>query len=257
MAQDQGAGPKPGDSPLRAGRAPQTVWDRLNTGHPALLNEFAYMDRVGPEMFVGRYDYGTCGTVPEKAAEHAPWVKTRSNEPGALKRRNHAYVATVTPDGAESVCIYCGAATEGSPKIGFHSAGDGQPPAKDGGARPWVNLEDIPWDEPYDGPRRATPRELEAMGIRPIPDHRMLYLDEVDGMTWTGRFRVGECPAGGTHEAVLNWWPHSRDPMFSCCAFCGERWDGAPPGFWDVVQPHIKAGEILARHAEDVRRGVY
>ena len=89
-----------------------------------------------------------------------------------------------------------------------------------------------------------------------MPEYRLLYLDVVDGRTWTGQFRVGKCPAGGPHESVLNWWRHSKDPMFICRAFCVEWWMGAPLGFWDAVQPCIKVGKVLARHAEDVRRGV-
>lgn len=229
---------KPEDARLLPGRAPQRVWDRLNTGHPLAtsLNGFVYLDRVGPGMFVGRCDHGTCGAVPADAAEHAKHAEMPALDVHAVKNRNHAYMVTITPDGAEGICIYCGTTMEGCPE---------------------ADQTDMPWDEPWDRPRRATKREMEAAGVRPIPEHRLLYLDEVDGGTWTGRFRVGECPAGGPHEAVLNWWRHSKDPMFSCCAFCGEQWTGAPPGFWGVVQPPIKAEDILARHAEDVRRGVH
>ena len=229
---------KPQDSEMRPRRAPQSVWDVLNTGHPVAssLSGFAYLDRVGPEMFVGRYDHGTCGTIRADDANHAEWVDTPALDVRAVKARNHAYVITVTPDGSQSVCIYCGTVMEGCPV---------------------ANPSDIRWDGHWDRPRRATRREMDAVGAQPIPERVMLYLDGVDGRAWTGRFRVGECPEGGTHEAVLYFWDCKKDALHSFCVFCGERWTGSPPGFWDVVQPHIRADEELARHAGDVRRGLY
>lgn len=226
------------DAPDRPSRSPQKVWDVLNTPNPlSLLQPFAYMDRIGPEMFVGRYDYGKCSAVPIDAGEHHHDDDEQYGPvcyPAA--RRNHAYVATITPKGADSICIYCGTTIDGCPK---------------------AKLRDIPWDEPWEKPRRATESELKAMGIKPIPEHTMLYLDEVDGHVSTGRFRVGQCKEGGTHEAVLCWWEHSRDPMFSYCVFCGEHWNGPPPGYWEEVEPSRSVAKVLVRHSEDVRKGKY
>lgn len=212
---------KPRDAENKPERAPEKIWNMLNTGTPLRTNAFAYMDRIGPEMFVGRYNHGKCGAARTDAGECD---------------RRHAYIVTITPDGAESVCIYCSATLDGCPK---------------------AKIKNIPWDEPYDGPRRATKRELEAMQIDPIPEHRMLYLDDVDGKTCTGRFRVGECPAGGPHEAVMQYWNYERDARQSFCAFCGEFWVGSPPGFWEVTEPDLTVEKVLEEHAEAVRRGTY
>ncbi len=232
------------DTDVRPKRSPQKWWELKNVPPPMPHYEgFAYVDRVGPEMFVGRYDHGRCDTVPEDAAKHIPGAGRGATgslqpEPPAepLRLRNHAYIATITPRGAESICLYCGTILKGCPK---------------------ADLRNIPWDEPYERPRRATKREMDAMKIDPVPEDCMLYLDMTDGVTWTGRMRVGECPEGGPHEAVLCWWRHGRDPMFSFCAFCGGRWHGPPPGYWDAMEPGNTVERALERHAEDVKRGLY
>lgn len=209
------------DAVDRPERASQNVWDMLNTGYPLVTNVFAYMDRIGPEMFVGRYNHGKCGAV--------------HTDVGECDKR-HAYIVTITPKGAESACIYCGTTIDGCPK---------------------ANLKDIPWDEPYEKPRRATESELRAMGIDPIPEHHMLYLDEVEGKATAGRFRVGRCKEGGTHEAVLFFWRYRKDARHSYCIFCGEHWNGSPPGYWDILEPSRTVPGVLEEHSRDVQKGRY
>ena len=241
MARDRQefAGPdfKPADAQFNAERATQAAWDTFRTCMPAAGLGMVYVDRVGKEMFVGRYDHGTCSTIPKDAAKHAD-VDMPQQDVYPIHKRQHAYIVTITPQGAESVCLYCGTTMEGCPSSK-------------------LRLADIPWDEPWDKPRRANARELEAMNVTPIPIHRQLYLDAVDGDVWAGRMRIGECPHGGPHEVVMHWWRKKKDPKLSACVFCGEQWLGAPPGFWGVLEPDLTTQGVLAQHAEDVRRGLY
>ena len=62
----------------------------------------------------------------------------------AVKNCNHACMVTITPDGAEGICSYCGATMDGCSE---------------------VDPDDMPWDESRDRPRRATKREMEALGV--------------------------------------------------------------------------------------------
>ena len=226
------------DMERRPSPVTQMHWDTFTTT-PARLDvrhPFCYVDRVGPEMFVARYNHGKCNALPEDINKTADWLETTKWYIRALENHNHAYILTITPNGAESICLYCGITMEGVP-YGY------------------AELDDIIWDE-YDKPRRATKRELESMNIPPPPDHGLLYLDENDDMTYTGRFRIGECLDGGMHEVVLCWWRYNTDPMLSYCAFCGAEWVGPPVEYWPLVQPHIKLEEILERHKDLVAKGV-
>lgn len=229
---------KPQDAQINCERGRQSFWDTRNTPMPTHAVGMVYLDRIGPELFVGRYDHGKCPKIPEDAAEHDKHVKF-VHEVRAIRHRHHAYIVSITPRGAESICVYCGATMEGCP-----------------GSK--ADLTEIPWDEPWEQPRRANQRELEAMDILPIPDNRLLYLDMmVHGEVWAGRMRIGECPHGGPHEAIVHWWRQQKEPSFSACVFCGKQWVGAPPGFWELVEPHPTIKEVLAKHAKDVRRGLY
>ena len=234
------AGPdfRPDDAQYNCERANQEMWDTLNTPYPTNGSGMAYLDRVGPEMFVGRYDHGTCPTIPKEAAEHAKHMDIPKQNIFPVKKRYHAYILTITPKGAKSVCLYCGATMKGCPGS----------KAKPGNAT---------WDEPWEKPRRANARELEAMDISQIPENHLLYLDKVDGSVHAGRMRIGECTEGGPHEVVVHWWRRDKDPRLSMCVFCHQQWTGAPPGFWELLEPNNTVERVLAEHAEDVRRGLY
>ena len=238
---------RPREPIFRPGRAPQKVWDKMCTGHSATINaRFLYFDRVGRDMFVGRYNWGTCSAVPATAADPYPHPTQSWMKDCAIAKRNHAYILTMTPGRMASICVYCGTEMDGPPS--FYRAG-----VEDGDYR----LREPPWDEPWEKPRRATKREMCIVGAEPIPDHTMLYLDEVDDGIYTGRFRVGDCPEGGTHEAVLHYSFDTPEPKFSFCMFCHQHWYGAPPGFWDVIEPHITVEGQIKLHEEAVRRGYY
>ena len=221
--------PPPAPRPVEC--ATQDCWDDIGMDEYALEeyamkhSRFVYLDRVGPELFVGRYHHGVCDAVPEDASKHTiqdmeygvvrddytNLVLRRRKEVSAVAARNHAYMVSITPDGSEGRCLYCGTTMDGY-------AGE----TKSGKA----------WKEPFDGPRRATKDEVHALGAGYITNetHALLYLDQC----WpihTGRFRIGECSKGGPHEAVLCWWKYEKDVRQSFCMFCGERWDGPPPGF--------------------------
>lgn len=231
---------RPGGFKRRARRAYQSSWELKDTGRPAVHPQgFVYMDRVGPDMFSGRYDHGKCSTVPDEALKHSMSMEHESpEEVPQVAARNHAYMLTVTPDGAESVCLYCGSSMEGCPAAG-------------------VRLDRIPWDEPFGKPRRASDREMRAMGISPIEDDRLLYFDKIEGPSYAGRFRSGKCPEGGPHEAIIHWTV-GKTPMFSVCVFCGEQWNGPPPEFWDAAlgpgRPTVEG--VLERYEADVRAGL-
>lgn len=51
-------------------------WDDIGTGEYApeeyamKHSRFVYLDRVGPELFVGRYHHGACDAVSEDASKH-------------------------------------------------------------------------------------------------------------------------------------------------------------------------------------------
>lgn len=228
--------------------ATQDYWDDRDMDRLAANDSgFVYLDRVAPDVFVGRYNHGTCDAVHADAAKHTELdteygvkdddgVKMPREQVAAVAARNHAYVVTITPEGSQSVCLYCGATMDGY--IGGKKS-------------------KTVWKAPFDGPRRATEREAAGLGIvLANQKHRLLYLDR----TWpihTGRFRVGKCPNGGPHEAVLCWWRYEDDVRQSFCMFCGERWDGPPPGFWEVAEQYNTVERALEIHEEYVRRGLY
>ena len=246
--------PSPAPHPVKC--ATQDHWDDRGMDEYTLeaytkkYSKFVYLDRVGPELFVGRYHHGVCDAVPEDAAKHTEmddergavknhygFVLRKRKDVLAVAARNHAYIVSITPDGPEGRCLYCDATIDG-----YEGAANSNKA----------------WKEPFDGPRRATKGEAYALGAGYITNeiHTLLYLD----MCWpihTGRFRIGECPKGGPHEAVLCWWKYENDVRQSFCMFCGERWDGPPPGFWEVTEPHNTVRQTLETHAGDARRGRY
>lgn len=245
----------PKDATMRPKCARQYDWDRKNTPNESLLfDSFAYLDRISPEMFVGRCHHGVCNAIPDDIVERAPGAVYPVV--AQVEARNHAYIITITPHHIKSVCIYCGGTINGYPQLVYNHS---DPPLDEHGHRPLlVNLENIPWDEPWDGPRRATQRELDAVGLILDMEPRLLYLDAVDDRVLVGRIRVGECKNGGPHEAILSWWHRHKDPMFSYCAFCDMVWYGPPDGYWDAVEPHTPTiQQVIKQHEEDMRLGKY
>ena len=237
--------PKPAGNLVEC--APQDHWDVTGLDKIAMLYDsggFLYLDRVEPEMFVGRYNHGTCDAVPEGASKHYEHDTEygvaddgrRRRDVRALADRNHAYIVSITPEGSESRCLYCGSTMDGYP-------GERKPKGV--------------WDGPFERPRRATEKEMAELGVKLAgKDNELLYLD----ITWpvfTGRMRIGECPHGGTHEAVVCLWRYEGDVRQSFCMFCGERWDGPPPGFWEVLEPYNTVEATLEKHAEYMRKGWY
>lgn len=231
---------RPGEFMRRSRRASHLEWDLKDTGKPPFhAQRFAYMDRVGPDMFSGRYDHGTCSTISANDAEHAEFTKgTSPPDVDRVVDKNHAYILTITPEGAESVCLYCGTTIEGC-------------------LAPGVKLDNMPWKEPFEKPRRANKREMKAMGITDIPEGVLVYFDKIEGPSYAGRFRVGECPEGGPHEALIHW-TDSKTPVWSVCVFCGEQWHGPPPEFWDAAlgknRPTVEC--VVKQYEDDVRAGL-
>lgn len=144
--------PPPAPRPVEC--ATQDCWDDMVMDEYALpdyamkRSRFVYLDRVGPELFVGRYHHGVCDAVPADASKHteldAEYGVVKNDYDFALRSRkdvlavaarNHAYMVAITPDGSESRCLYCGTTMdgyEGETKSGKawkgRSTGPGAPP---------------------------------------------------------------------------------------------------------------------------------
>ena len=155
----------------------------------------------------------------------------------ALAARNHACMVEITPNGSECRCLYCG-----TTMCGYEG--------EERGIRAWGRS--------FDGPHCATKSEALDLGAGYITDksETLLYLDNCRSIH-NGRFPIGRCSKGGPHEVVLCWWQHENDVRRSFCMFCGERWDGPPPGFWELVEPNNTVERTLEIHANDVRLGGY
>lgn len=248
---------KPTDAGVRTRRAGQTSWEKfVRLNMKGAGEDWDYMDRIGPKMFVGRYNFGKCDTITHDDTKtlfgddddrtrmdmriHALGEKLRYEEINYdINLKHHAYIVTVTPDKIECNCIYCGSTMSSCDNI-----------------RP----EKIPWDEPWEKPRCANERELDAMRIEPFKKDTLRYLDYIDTYTALGRIRCGTCPEGGQHECMIHY-PYgeyyNKYPKFSNCIFCGEEWAGAPEGFWEAKEPNITFESVVQQHEKDKVAGLY
>ena len=248
---------KPGTLDLPVKCATQEFWDNEGMDEFTMQSydmehsRFVYLDRVAPELYIGRYHHGVCDAIPGDASKHTnldyeygvvrddteTYVLRKRKDVLALAARNHAYMVEITPDGSECRCLYCGTTMDGYE-------------GEERGIRAWRGS--------FDGPRRATSSETLDLGVGVITDksERLLYMDNCRSIH-TGRFPIGKCPRGGPHEAVLCWWNYEHDVRQSFCMFCGERWDGPPPGFWGLMDSYNTVERTLAEHANDVRLGRY
>ena len=244
-------------------RAWQHVWETIvRLKQKPYVMPFDYMDRVSEDCFVGRYNHGTCPHVTDHhvkiAYEHVDvgWQtdsffkrRLRLNEPcPELQNKNHAYMATITPDSVNSICLHCRSELDGCS---------------------YIRLDKALWNEKFDGrPRRATDKEMRLMGLDPLPTNCMTYLDQKGNATIMGRVRCGSCPAcssesaGGQHECVIHYIggeDHWKYPTVSYCIYCGERWYSTPEGWSEACEDgfDISVDECLAQHEADKAAGLY
>ncbi len=223
------------DSKMPLTKTPLYAWTFYPTLHP--FNEldkkiFFYMDRIRPDVFVGRFDYGKCSNYEENCENpdyyvNLPYKRSKNNPldprdiPPLHKKhyRMHSYTVTVTPEKVSCTCLRCWT------EMGMH---------------PWFRAKNVYWDDPWTEPRRATERELKSMNATSPPAGKQLFLDQVSESCNSGRVRVGKCPKGGEHEACIYFCAHpdmvSIHPVYSHCVFCREQWDGAPPGYYDAYR---------------------